>query len=84
MHLDNLFDFFKLCTRKSKVLGKFNVWLKPKLCLSIRTVDVNILTRFLAGKEEKTIPFFTKYRRTHRPPFRLVTSADPCIVNDST
>jgi hypothetical protein len=54
-----LFDFQTIIVRQ------LYLRFQPILCLALGAVDVNMLTAFFLGKEEKPKPFVSKYRWTH-------------------
>lgn len=57
--------FVDFAPGKPDVLGKFNGGFKPKFCLSILTLNMDVHSRFFTREEIKTEAIFSKNRRTH-------------------
>jgi hypothetical protein len=65
MFPDKFLDRPKLAVVQPVILRQLYSGLKPILSLPVGAMDVDVQTRFFAGKEEEPVPVLPKDRWTH-------------------
>jgi hypothetical protein len=65
MPFNQCLDGSNLLLREALILRQRNDWLKPELCFSVRTLNMDVHSDFFAGEKAKPIRSVAEYSRTH-------------------